>query len=41
MTKNGEGLGIRANDHGGGPVAEILACFLLARNLKLDSRTQS
>lgn len=38
VTKNGEGLGIRANGHGGGPVAEILTCFLLTRNLKLESR---
>ena len=38
VTKNGEGLGIRANDHGGGPVAEILACVPLTRNLKLESR---
>jgi hypothetical protein len=39
VTKNGEGLGIRANDHGGGPVAEILALLSLNKESKVGIKS--
>jgi hypothetical protein len=39
VTKNGEGLGIRANDHDGGPVEEILALLSLNKESKVGIKS--